>query len=175
MGPTWGPPGSCRPQVGPMSAPWTLLSGTYQCSDNTCCVLRCSLFVSFDGLSVRQNYMHCTLYFVHRLGERGSLFCCLDVALIYKSPRQIPDSQIDLFVLLTYRVHSNRSTSAELDTEKSPYCSTNFIAKIIPSSKTDKLLYKSTQNVVWMYSITSDANWYTDKLHLMLIVDYFSC
>ena len=27
MGSTWGPPGSCRPQVGPMLAPWTLLSG----------------------------------------------------------------------------------------------------------------------------------------------------
>ena len=31
MGPTWGPPGSCRPQMGPMLAPWTLLSGK-QCS-----------------------------------------------------------------------------------------------------------------------------------------------
>ena len=28
MGPTWGPPGSCRPQMGPMLAPWTLLSGS---------------------------------------------------------------------------------------------------------------------------------------------------
>ena len=27
MGPTWGPPGSCRPRMGPMLAPWTLLSG----------------------------------------------------------------------------------------------------------------------------------------------------
>ena len=27
MGTTWGPPGSCRPQIGPMLAPWTLLSG----------------------------------------------------------------------------------------------------------------------------------------------------
>ena len=27
MGPTWGPPGSCRPQIGPMLAPWSLLSG----------------------------------------------------------------------------------------------------------------------------------------------------
>ena len=27
MGPTWGPPGSCRPQIGPILAPWTLLSG----------------------------------------------------------------------------------------------------------------------------------------------------
>ena len=26
MGPTWGPPESCRPQMGPMLAPWTLLS-----------------------------------------------------------------------------------------------------------------------------------------------------
>ena len=28
MGPTWGPPRSCRPQMGPMLAPWTLLSGS---------------------------------------------------------------------------------------------------------------------------------------------------
>ena len=27
MGLTWGPSGSCRPQMGPMLAPWTLLSG----------------------------------------------------------------------------------------------------------------------------------------------------
>ena len=26
MRPTWGPPGSCWPQMGPMLAPWTLLS-----------------------------------------------------------------------------------------------------------------------------------------------------
>ena len=27
MGPTWGPPGSCWPQMGPMLVQWTLLSG----------------------------------------------------------------------------------------------------------------------------------------------------
>ena len=27
IGPTWDPSGSCRPQMGPMLAPWTLLSG----------------------------------------------------------------------------------------------------------------------------------------------------
>ena len=27
MLPTWGPPGSCLPQVGPMKASWTLLYG----------------------------------------------------------------------------------------------------------------------------------------------------
>ena len=29
MGPTWGPPGSSRPQIGPMLVPWTLLSGWF--------------------------------------------------------------------------------------------------------------------------------------------------
>ena len=29
MGPTWGPPGSFWPQMGPMLAPWTLLSGLF--------------------------------------------------------------------------------------------------------------------------------------------------
>ena len=28
MGPTWGPPGSCRPQMGPILAPWNLLLGS---------------------------------------------------------------------------------------------------------------------------------------------------
>ena len=32
MGPTWGPPGSCRPQMGPILAPSTLLSGAFMCS-----------------------------------------------------------------------------------------------------------------------------------------------
>ena len=30
MGPTWGPSGADRTQVGPMLAPWTLLSGWFQ-------------------------------------------------------------------------------------------------------------------------------------------------
>ena len=34
MGPTWGPTGSCRPQMGPMLAPWTLLSGLTIPTDN---------------------------------------------------------------------------------------------------------------------------------------------
>ena len=32
MGPTWGPPGADRTQVGPMLAPWNLLSGCFQMS-----------------------------------------------------------------------------------------------------------------------------------------------
>ena len=32
MGPTWGPHGSCRPQMDPMLAPWTFLSGMLKIS-----------------------------------------------------------------------------------------------------------------------------------------------
>ena len=32
IGPTWGPPGSCRPQMGPTLVPRTLLSGLACCS-----------------------------------------------------------------------------------------------------------------------------------------------
>ena len=31
MRPTWGPPGSCRSQMGPILVPWTLLSGVISC------------------------------------------------------------------------------------------------------------------------------------------------
>ena len=40
MGPTWGPPRSSRPQVGPMLAPWTLLSG-YICLPHNIDVILC--------------------------------------------------------------------------------------------------------------------------------------
>ena len=33
MWPTWGPPGSCRPQLSPMLAPWALLSGNLSLSE----------------------------------------------------------------------------------------------------------------------------------------------
>ena len=40
MGPTWSPPGSCRPQMGPMLTPWTLLSGVVLCFV-LCCYSLC--------------------------------------------------------------------------------------------------------------------------------------
>ena len=49
MGPTWGPPGSCRPQMGPMLASWTLLSGLiipYY-------LFHVSIIVWVDGLHIR--------------------------------------------------------------------------------------------------------------------------
>ena len=39
MGPTWGPTGPCRPQMGPMSAPWTLLLGQSYAKQTRWCSL----------------------------------------------------------------------------------------------------------------------------------------
>ena len=39
MGPTWGPTGSCRTLMGPMLAPWTLISGTERCVGIPLCFL----------------------------------------------------------------------------------------------------------------------------------------
>ena len=48
MGPTRGPPGSCRPQVGPMLAPRTLLSGN--CRASTCWEIGRCFEVSKSGI-----------------------------------------------------------------------------------------------------------------------------
>ena len=37
-GPTWGPPVSCRPHMGPMLASWTLLSGYIDCKHHGLCL-----------------------------------------------------------------------------------------------------------------------------------------
>ena len=49
MWPTWGPPGSCRPQVGRILVRWTLLSGNYSINTPTssreCYILFCYSFI----------------------------------------------------------------------------------------------------------------------------------
>ena len=42
MGPTWGPPGSCGPQMGPMLTPWSFLLGyIYECFITFRCRMPC--------------------------------------------------------------------------------------------------------------------------------------
>ena len=50
MGPTWGPPGSCRPQMGPMLAPWLLLSGIYVCTQNTLSLRHLKSSIEIDDI-----------------------------------------------------------------------------------------------------------------------------
>ena len=47
MRPTWGPPGLYRPQMGPMLAPWTLLSGAVSLYDK----------IGWDKLSLVSHYL----------------------------------------------------------------------------------------------------------------------
>ena len=51
MGLTWGPPGSYRSQMGPMLAPWTLLSGelTLRMITSLCCRGCCYCIITTDG------------------------------------------------------------------------------------------------------------------------------
>ena len=46
MGPTWGPPGADRIQVGPMLAPWILLSGCFCFVYLFCVILESSVVVA---------------------------------------------------------------------------------------------------------------------------------
>ena len=62
MGPTWGPPGSCRTQMGPMLASWTLLSGHLLCEVTQMRPVRCCLQVSFMRLLDHLALHHCCTY-----------------------------------------------------------------------------------------------------------------
>ena len=52
MGPTWGPSGSCRPQMGLVLAPWTLLSGMGQWALHLEHQNRCKLLFSMSFITV---------------------------------------------------------------------------------------------------------------------------
>ena len=52
MGPTWGPSGSCQTQMGPMLAPWTLLSGLSLSSHET----NAHLLIKHTGIWLWYNF-----------------------------------------------------------------------------------------------------------------------
>ena len=70
MGPTWGPPGSCQPQMGPMLVPWTLLSGHVPKDDTWSKYLftytTSSLILLWDirSIQVKQNLSNHTIIFI---------------------------------------------------------------------------------------------------------------
>ena len=70
MGPTWGSPGSCRPQMDPMLAPWTLLSGTMPRSLRSSLVMVCNTPSSFPAhrkilhMSLEKKWDHNFVIFV---------------------------------------------------------------------------------------------------------------
>ena len=70
MGPTWGPPGSCRPQMGPLLDPWTLLSRMLK-------VWLCFIFISCSGCLYYQHPSRLLYWHLHIhqwLGSRNILY-----------------------------------------------------------------------------------------------------
>ena len=62
MGPTWGPSGADRTQVGPMLAPWTLLSGMFYSMLSGHSFPYCEAICSKDRTYIgsRNSLIHCT-------------------------------------------------------------------------------------------------------------------
>ena len=73
MGRTWGPPGSCRPQMDPMLAPWTLLSGTVYLSSNVLCGIQLravpqEMLMNLISVMTRVHmciYINCTYVYIY--------------------------------------------------------------------------------------------------------------
>ena len=62
MGPTWGPSGSCRSQMGPMLTPWTLLSGWCPALNVRRLSIRMGLVLRLTGKNLlRGSSMKCEL------------------------------------------------------------------------------------------------------------------
>ena len=73
MGPTRGPPGSCRPQMDPVLAPWTLLSGSI-----------CKLLLFFFFFDLHWHVAATPLLYIERcLSSNSSLFCTYHFTLYY--------------------------------------------------------------------------------------------
>ena len=66
MGPTWGPSGSCRPQMGPMLDQWTLLSGL--CFAISRCSCRLSTKHEQPRLMASRQKQFACLYYMHSCG-----------------------------------------------------------------------------------------------------------
>ena len=72
MGTIWGPPGSCRSQMGPMLAPWTLLSGLFQ----GWWLLKLCLFISsLAEIFTEQKYWVYTFSHIHIFLVSPQLSC----------------------------------------------------------------------------------------------------
>ena len=61
-GPTWGPPGADRTQVGPMLAPWTLLSGL--ASERECCTYAKACLMQWPGWFPLLDWQHMNTYYI---------------------------------------------------------------------------------------------------------------
>ena len=69
MGPAWGPSGPCRPQTGPMLAPWNLFSGVS--SDTIYSQQYSAVLDGFKALSISMYHKVCVAH--HSLQSLGNI------------------------------------------------------------------------------------------------------
>ena len=106
MGPTWGPPGTCWPQMGPMLAPWTLLSWKWLVIEPQ--VMDSKLFVNSQIMiqySIFQNqgtpFSSCLADATRRLVLPGVASACLALRCLAKQdePRLMLSAGSDIWLL----------------------------------------------------------------------------
>ena len=85
MGPTWGPPGSCRHQMGPMLAPRILLLWTKYNNNSTsyfCCLIHFAQWTLNQALSLRNWVTICSSISRHQVKWAQTL-PATEIKLIY--------------------------------------------------------------------------------------------
>ena len=93
-GPTWGPPRCCRPQMDPVLAPWTSLSGVC-CKRHPSWILRVTM--SLESMNISTQMIVCTLSV-----KLEMIAICFTVArLSLEKPLQV---SVFLFAFVLHRV-----------------------------------------------------------------------
>ena len=117
MGPTWGPRGDDRTQVGPMLAPWTLLSGIFSCF----------IFFRFQSNSLGRAFM--IFWFIWKdptiisflsSGERDASFTCVKV---------ISSLQIATSIEFRSSLHSQSLTCGQFINNEIPFVNVKLLSK----------------------------------------------
>ena len=80
MGPTRGLPGSCRPQMGPMLAPWTLLSGLMLAWTTTGCQWY-MYAVMCDVIIWRNSLVECLIQYTLAVDFNDAVFSNLQMTM----------------------------------------------------------------------------------------------
>ena len=118
MGPTWGPSGADKTQVGPMLAPWTLLSGFLWNTLKRCCThngyllwVQC-LASSFNGVNsypLGQNGCHFTDYIFKCIfmNEKFCVFIQISIKFVPKGSND--NKSLLVHVMAWHRIGSKPS------------------------------------------------------------------
>ena len=64
MGPKWGPPGSCWPQMGPIMAPWTLLLGKGHSLSQSMCGVAIPIVNNLKHMNVQTKIYYIRCHFI---------------------------------------------------------------------------------------------------------------